>query len=81
MTWHAAVGMDIDEPDKWPDDGGVRREAVLDHNWRPPRVVRRMGWLTCISCRHRRFLSPDVTRVRICEFCKSYKSDSGFDAG
>lgn len=31
------------EPNEWPDDGGQRREVVLDHDCLPPRVVRRVG--------------------------------------
>ena len=53
------------EPLPWPDDNGVRREAVLDTDCMPPRVIRRVGWLRCLRCR-RSFFSEDVTRMRLC---------------
>ena len=56
-------GQDIVEPKQWPFDGGARREAVVDPNW-GDRVVRRVGWRTCMQC-GRWFFSPDVVRVRL----------------
>lgn len=38
------------EPEPWPFDGGKRREAVLDHDHWPPRVVRKVGWRVCLKC-------------------------------
>ncbi len=57
------------EPKEWPWDGGTRREPVLDTDHNPPRVVRHVGWRSCLRCR-RPFFSPDVTRVRMCTPCK-----------
>lgn len=53
------------EPRPWSYDGCVRREPVLDHDVTPPRVVRRVGWQQCMSCR-RPFWSDDVVRLRLC---------------
>lgn len=69
------IGKEIVEPKPWPDDGGARREAVLDHNHTPARVVRRVGWLSCMSCKRRHF-SPDVVKVRLCGICKGYQTAS-----
>lgn len=68
-----AYGIDIVEPSPWPFDGGERREPVLDPNWEN-RVVRRVGWRTCMHCR-RWFFSPDVSRVRLHSECE----DPDFD--
>lgn len=57
------------EPRAWPQDDGTRREAVLDTDHNPPRVVRLVGWRSCMRCR-RAFFSPDVRRVRMCVPCK-----------
>ena len=57
------------EPEPWRDDGGVRREAVLDGDHNPPRVVRSVGWKQCIRCR-RSFWSEDVQRLHMCAACK-----------
>jgi hypothetical protein len=57
------------EPDLWPDDGGVRREPVLDADHNPPRVVRQVGWRRCIRCRSS-FWSEDVQRLYMCDGCK-----------
>lgn len=57
------------EPKPWPDDGGKRREAVLDLDHTPPRVVRRVGWSPCLRCQTS-FFSPDVVSVRLCPRCK-----------
>lgn len=53
------------EPQPWSFDGCVRREPVLDHDFIPPRIVRRVGWQRCIRCR-RPFWSEDVIRLRLC---------------
>ena len=53
------------ESGPWPFDGGTRREPVLDHDYHPPRVVRRVGWQRCMRCRQP-FFSEDVLRLRLC---------------
>ena len=53
------------EPTTWQFDGCTRREAVLDHDYHPPRVVRRVGWQRCMRCRAP-FWSEEVTRLRMC---------------
>lgn len=59
-------GCGFVEPDAWAYDGGVRREAVLDADHNPPRVVRRVGWQRCIGCGEP-FWSEDVIRLRLCD--------------
>ena len=54
------------EPAAWADDGGVRREPVLDTDHNPPRVVRRVGWRRCIGC-GASFFSEDVIGLRLCD--------------
>jgi hypothetical protein len=54
------------EPSAWMNDHGVRREPVLDMDHNPPRVVRQVGWRTCMGC-GRWFFSDDVSRLRLCE--------------
>lgn len=56
----------IVEPERWPNDGGVRRESVLDTDCHPPRVVRKVGWRTCMCC-GASFFSEDVMRLRLCD--------------
>jgi hypothetical protein len=68
------VGREIVEPSQWPHDGGVRRVPVMDPNFDPPRLVRRVGWVRCLCCGEPHF-SPDVTRVRLCWECKTDDSD------
>ncbi|MGH8195731.1 MAG: hypothetical protein ACREQ8_15220 [Woeseiaceae bacterium] len=68
------VGHDIKEPAPWPPDNGLRREPVIDRNFRPARIVRHVGHVRCMSC-GRWHWSPDVVSVRICAACKSYKSE------
>lgn len=53
----------------WPFDGCKRREPVLDHDHKPPRVVRSVGWRVCLRCSSP-FWSVDTVRVRMCEDCK-----------
>lgn len=60
------------EPQAWENDRGARREPVLDMDRNPPRVVRRVGWRTCLGC-GRWFFSEDVSRLRLC--------DTGADEG
>ncbi len=57
------------EPHQWPWDGGTRREAVLDTDHHPARVVRHVGWRSCLRCA-RPYFSADVSRVRMCDTCK-----------
>lgn len=57
------------EPLPWPDDGGKRREQVLDVDHNPPRVVRVVGWQRCMTCR-KPFWSDDTRNVRMCRDCK-----------
>ncbi len=51
-------------PARWPFDGGVRREPVMDTDY-PPRVVRKVGWHRCLKCKMP-FWSEDVLRQRLC---------------
>jgi hypothetical protein len=65
-----AVGCEIDEPEPWEFNGDLtRRVAVYDHNFTPPRVVRRCGHKRCLRCREP-FWSPDVRRIQLCDPCK-----------
>jgi hypothetical protein len=64
------VGREILEPSQWPDDGGTRRVEVLDPNFDPPRVVRRVGWRPRMRCCRFFFFSQDVQRLRLCTQCK-----------
>ena len=63
-----AVGRPLAEPERWPYDGGARRAPVMDPNFDPPRLVRRVGWLRCMTCGRPHF-SEDVARVRLCCAC------------
>ena len=56
------------EPTPWPLDGGARRANVLDPNFDPPRVIRRVGWVRCMRCQRFHF-SGDVVAVRLCSVC------------
>lgn len=62
------------EPEQWPWDGCQRREPVLDHDFRPPRVVRVVGWHLCLRC-GAPFFSSDVKGIRMCPSCKGRVSD------
>lgn len=62
------MGRELIEPTRWPNDGGARRAPVMDPNYDPPRVVRRVGWLRCMSCDRHHF-SEDVARARMCVEC------------
>ena len=63
-------GQGFSEPEPWDFDGCKRREAVLDHDHNPPRVVRHVGWRVCLKC-EAPFFSEDVTRLRMCGGCKT----------
>ena len=52
-------------PQLWAFDECKRREPLLDHDYNPPRVVRRVGWQRCMRCRTA-FWSEDVVRLRLC---------------
>ncbi len=61
-------------PKRWDYDGCVRREAVLDADASPPRVVRKIGWQRCLKCR-RPFFSEDVLRLRLCSGADGCRGD------
>lgn len=63
------LGHDLEEPEPWAWDGGKRREQVLDHNFRPPRVVRSVGWRCCMMC-SKAYFSQDVIGQRMCDGCR-----------
>lgn len=62
------MGKELIEPTRWEFDGGARRAPVMDPNFDPPRLVRRAGWLRCMTCERPHF-SPDVARARMCVEC------------
>lgn len=62
------IARELVEPARWPNDGGARRAPVMDPNYDPPRVVRRVGWLRCMCCGRSHF-SEDVARARMCLDC------------
>lgn len=77
------LGQNIREYERvqWPDDGGSRVETVVDPNWLidgKPRVVRRIGWRTCMCCKRRMF-SADISKIRICDLCKDITSELTYD--
>lgn len=59
----------FEEPEPWAWDGGKRREAVLDTDHMPPRIVRRVGWRVCMKC-GAPYWSDDVVKIRMCSNCK-----------
>lgn len=67
------------DPVTWPDDGGAKRVAIYNHTFGQPRLVRRVGWVNCLSQyslnRPHRFFSPDVQKVRMCATCR-YVADN-----
>lgn len=82
------LGHDID-PMPWADDGSARREPVYNHSFLTPRLVRRVGWVNCLSpygndidpvatARPHRFFSSDVAKVRVCRECKRRVNDEHF---
>ena len=62
------VAKPLVEPTRWAFDGGARRANVLDPNFDPPRVIRRVGWVKCMRCQRFHF-SGDVVAVRLCSVC------------
>lgn len=57
------------EPTRWPFSGDLtRRASVMDPNEEPPRVVRWVGYVRCMSCGRPHF-SEDVVRARLCSTC------------
>lgn len=62
------VAKAIIEPAYWVFDGGARRANVLDPNFDPPRVIRRVGWVKCMRCQRFHF-SGNVVSVRLCSLC------------
>ena len=68
------------EPQRWPQDGGLRREPVVDVEL--GRVVRYVGWRNCMRCGHP-FWSDDVQRLRLCtpqpnrNGCRNRQDDDG----
>jgi hypothetical protein len=68
------------DPILWPDDSGAKRVAIYDHNFNPPRLVRRVGWTNCLGRgpRHRIF-SADVARERMCSTCKGMQARGTID--
>ena len=64
-TRDVRVGREIPEPSQWPDDGDLHRADVVDPNFNPPRLVRRVGWRPCMRC-CRSYFSHDVQRLRLC---------------
>lgn len=65
-----AFGLDLIEPKRWPNDGGRRREPVVDPNFEPARIVCHVGWRPCMRC-GRHFFSEDVGRVRLDDQCRN----------
>jgi len=63
--------LGIIEPDPWDYDGGKRREPVIDEDMKPPRIIRKVGWLHCLKC-GKPFFSEDVLRLRLCINVASY---------
>lgn len=52
------------EPRMWPQDGGTRREPVMDMDVKPRRAVRYVGWRKCMRC-GQLFWSDDVLRASL----------------
>ena len=77
FSFPAKAGVDwqgMIVPKRWDYDGCVRREAVLDADATPPRVVRKIGWQRCMKCR-RPFFSEDVLRLRLCDGTDGCRGD------
>lgn len=73
------AGFDKD-PLPWPDDGGVKRVPIYDHNDPEPRLARRVGWVNCLGrVRTHRFFSYDVVNERVCERCRGKEPHPIFD--
>jgi hypothetical protein len=59
------------DPPMWSDDGGAKRVGIYNHTFGQARLVRRVGWTTCLgSLPTHRIFSYDVARERICTACK-----------
>ena len=66
---NCAVARPLIEPTRWPFSGDLtRRASVMDPNEEPPRVVRWVGYVRCMSCGRPHF-SEDVVRARLCSAC------------
>lgn len=65
------LGRPVTEPAPWKYDGGKQRAPVLDPNFDPPRVVRRVGWRKCMCC-SKPMWSEDVVRIRMCLDCGGF---------
>ena len=62
------LGQNSVEINKWSYDRGTRRANVLDPNFDPPRIIRRVGWVKCMRCQRFHF-SGNVVSVRLCSHC------------
>jgi hypothetical protein len=64
-----AIAKALTEPERWPFDGDLsRRASVMDPNVEPPKLVRTVGYMRCMSC-GRPHWSEDVIRARMCTEC------------
>jgi len=64
-----AIARALTEPERWPFDGDLtRRASVMDPNVEPPKLVRTVGYVRCMSCL-RPHWSEDVIRARMCTEC------------
>jgi hypothetical protein len=70
-------GIALRDPQPWPDDEGEKLVPVYDRNVFPPRLVRIAGWRHCHANPGHRFWSPDIRRVRICDYRKKYRDETG----
>jgi hypothetical protein len=52
----------------------TRRVEVYDHNFNPPRLVRKCGYQKCLRCREP-FWSPHCTGIRLCNVCKGAQAE------
>jgi len=74
---HYGVCRPIEEPRAWEFDGDLaKRVPVVDPN--DNRVIRYVGFRKCLAC-PKFFFSPDVRGVRICDRCKTNKSEGFTD--
>lgn len=63
----------IAEPKPWEFDGDEKRRVPVIDPF-DGRVIRYVGFKRCMSCT-KPFWSEDVSRLRLCIRCKSYKSE------
>lgn len=62
-------------PKQWHYVAGQRRrEAVVDTSFKPPRVVRFVGYRDCIKCRQPHW-SEDLRRNWMCTRCRWYADE------